>query len=586
MTRSRIPNAAHSGAKGLRAIVFAALGLLVGAPVQAAITFQLRTGNSATNTQSMIVDSNQCPAKGPTSMYVGGIITNTGPGTVTGISANLANLNANVFLTGGQAGTQSIGSLAVGESIGVYWFTGYGCTENATATPTVQIASSAGTASTALTLTIRKAISANAGGRVNSATLGPGAVVGQTVHFDASYDFGGSSTGDEYFLQPAGGQNFAAGCFRLVGTEVLTSNINGVPVGTKDKLYFTQPNPQSGNGYFASMRYSFQYLCAGTNTIARPYAVQTSGSTNIKYTGNFDGTGSISVSYPGATNPFTITKSVSPTSGVAVGSGVLAYTVTVSNPSIHASVIDKIVDVLPSGISFAALSAGGTVTAANSSSLPVAGATGTLTFLGKLGQSYAIPAGGSVTLTYTANRPSTAGTYTNSAQGHMGQATTLVANATYNLVALQPLTATKVSVVYSDPVRGTTNPLALPGAIIEYHIEVSNPNAIPMDTDSVIVSDQTPANIKLCLSDLASPGAGPVRFAEGSPASSLVYAFTSLGNAGDSLDFSSDGGASWTYAPSLDPENCDAAITHFRVRPTGSLAASGAFSLDVRYRVN
>jgi len=229
---------------GLFAAILLA-GLVLAAPVQAALTFQLRTGNSATNTQSMIIDSNKCPNEGPSAMYVGGVITNTGSGTVTGITATLAGLNGMVYLAGGQPGAQAIGSLDAGESIGVYWFTGYACSDTATVTPSVQIASSLGSQSTGLTLRIRQAISANAGGNVLSSTLGPGAVVGQTVYFDAVYDFGGSSAGDEFFLQPAGAQAFNAACFRLVGSRILSSNVVGAPVGATDQLYFVQPSQQS-----------------------------------------------------------------------------------------------------------------------------------------------------------------------------------------------------------------------------------------------------------------------------------------------------------------------------------------------------
>ena len=105
--------------------------------------------------------------------------TDTGGSTVSSVTATLSGLNGNVYLTGGQASSQALGALGPGESIGVYWFTGYGCVENATAMPSVQISSSLGTQSTALLLTLRKAISANAGGNVLSSTLGAGAVVGR-----------------------------------------------------------------------------------------------------------------------------------------------------------------------------------------------------------------------------------------------------------------------------------------------------------------------------------------------------------------------------------------------------------------------
>lgn len=578
----------NSLARPIRAfhtLLVIALGFIA-TPTHAALTFELRTGNNFTSAQSMIIDSNQCPSKGPIAMYVGGVITNTGASAVNNIAASISGLDTNVYLTGGQVASQAIGTLGAGESIGVYWLTGYGCTDFASAIANVQLSSSLGSSSRLLTLTIRKAISASAGGQVLSSTLGPGAVVGQTVYFDANYDFGGTAAGDEYFLQPAGGQSFNAACFRLVGSEIISSNVNAAPVGTRDKLYFIQPNSQTGNGYRISVRYSFQYQCASTSTVARPYAVQTSGNTNVKYTGNYDGTGSISVSYPGATNPFTIAKTVSSTYAYVGATTALTYTVTISNPSSQPSVIAKIVDVLPTGVAFQALDPASAVTAANSSSVPTAGATGTLTFLGKLGISYAIPAGGSVVLKYTATRPSGAGSFTNTAQAYFGSATTPVAQATFQQVTPLSLAVTKVSAAFSDPVNGTVNPKEIPGSIINYTITLTNPNPLPVDSNSVIVTDRTPNYTKMCLTDLAASNSGPVRFTDGSPTSGLSYAFLGLNRNDDALEFSSDSGTTWTYTPTLDADQCDMAITHFRVRPTGAFAAGGTLTLEARYQVN
>jgi uncharacterized repeat protein (TIGR01451 family) len=550
----------------------------------AALTFELRTGKAATNTQSMLIDSNQCPAKGPVAMYVGGVITNTGTAAVTDIVASMTGLNSNVYLAGGQLASQSIGTLDAGESIGVYWFTGYGCTENATATPLVQLSSSLGSQATSLTLTIRKAISANAGGNVASSTLGPGAVVGQTVFYDAVYDFGGTASGDEYFLQPAGGQNFNAACFRLTGSEIVASNLNAATVGTKNTMYFVQSGAQPGNNKSISIRYFFEYLCAGVSAVARPYAVQTSGNTNIKYTGNFDGTGSISITYPGATNPFTITKSVSESYAWVGTSGQLIYTVTITNPSIHPSVISKIVDVLPAGMTYGALASGSDVTIANSSSVPPAGTAGTLTFLGRLGRSYAIAGGASVVLKYTANRPGVAGSFTNTAQGYLGLASTAVAQATYQQIAVVPLVVTKTSSVRSDGIS-LANPKAIPGAYVDYTITVTNPNLLPLDANSVEVRDSTPANTEMCVNDFAGANSGPVVFSDGTPASGLGYSFVGLSDLSDNLQFSSDGGVTWNYVPTADAFGCDSAITDFRVTTSNADAAGGVFKLMVKYRI-
>ncbi|MFC7537864.1 hypothetical protein ACFQPG_10885 [Sphingomonas sp. GCM10030256] len=411
-------------------------------------------------------------------------------------------------------------------------------------------------------------------------------MVGQTVYFDAAYDFGGTTADDEYFLQPAGGQNFNAGCFRLAGTEVMASNVAGVPAGTKDTLYFIQSSAQTGNGYRITVRYAFQYLCAGSSTVARPYAAQTSGNTNIKYTGNYDGTSSISLTYPGATNPFTITKTVDTPLAFAGTSAPLTYMVTISNPSRYPSVISRIVDVLPAGTSFESMASGSDVTTANSSTVPAVGATGTISFVGRLGRSYAIAPGGTVVLRYKVSRPMVAGSFTNTAQAFFGSATTAVAQAAFQQVAPVALTANKTSSIASNAQEGTINAKALPGALVDYVVTVANPNPLPIDADTIVVSDRTPTNMKLCLTDVGAPGTGPVRFADGQPPSGLTYVYGGLASSTDRLDFSDDNGATWTFLPVLDADGCNSRVTHVRIRPTGAFAASGRFTLQLRYRLD
>lgn len=562
-----------------------AMVALVAVPAQAAISFQLRTGNGTTNVQSMAIDSNKCATDGPRAAYVGGVITNTGPGTVTNVVATMGTLGNGFFLAGGQTATQAIGTLAAGESTGVYWFVGYGCADAVSATPTVTITSSTLPSTTALTLTAREAISANAGGRVTSSLLGPGAVVGQTIYFDATYEFGGTGAGDEYFLQPSGGQNFNAGCFRLVRSQIQSSTVTAIAAGTQSRQYFVASSAQPGSGYSVTVRYFFEYQCAGASTTARPYAVQTSGSSNIKYTGNFDGSGSISISFPGATNPFTIAKSANITTGYAGTATTIQYTVTVSNPSSNPSRISQFVDTLPAGASFVAIGGASGVTAANSSSVPSAGATGTIMFVGKQDQSYLIPAGGSVSLIYSVQMPTTAGTHVNSAYAAFGQATTATASASYLVYSVSPLTVVKASQAAADPVNGTTNPKLIPGATAAYTVTVTNPNVFALTADSVVVTDPTGLNLRFHALDGGGSGSGPVIFQDGAPASGLTYSFASLGSTTDDVDFSSDNGATWAYTPVPASDGSDSNVTRIRIRPRGAMAANSSFSLLFRYVV-
>jgi hypothetical protein len=90
--------------------------------------------------------------------------------------------------------------------------------------------------------------------------------------------------------------------------------------------------------------------------------------------------------------------------------------------------------------------------------------------------------------------------------------------------------------------------------------------------------------------DLGAPGSGPVTFVNGSPSSALTWTFTALNSLADDVDFSNDGGATWSYVPTADANGCDAAITTVRLRPKGTMPGNGGgnpyFELQFRVMVN
>lgn len=154
--------------------------------------------------------------------------------------------------------------------------------------------------------------------------------------------------------------------------------------------------------------------------------------------------------------------------------------------------------------------------------------------------------------------------------------------AIHDIVVCNPfaaLSVTKVSTLISDPVNLANNPKAIPGALVEYLITIANNGSSATDANSVVVIDNGPPDVKLC--QIARAG-GPVVYADPG-AAGLTYSFTSLASPTDSLDFSSNNGAAWSYVPSADAQGCDAAVTGFRVRPGGGLAAGRSFNLRVRY---
>ncbi len=147
---------------------------------------------------------------------------------------------------------------------------------------------------------------------------------------------------------------------------------------------------------------------------------------------------------------------------------------------------------------------------------------------------------------------------------------------------------TKLSILISDPVNGTTNPKSIPGAIVEYVLTISNPG-VAMTADSVVVTDVIPANTSLCVG-AACGGASPVTFAQGTPTSGLAYTFTTLASTTDDVSFSQTATpTTFTYTPAPGANGCDPNVAAIRVNPKGTFAdgtASGADpTFTLRFRV-
>lgn len=145
--------------------------------------------------------------------------------------------------------------------------------------------------------------------------------------------------------------------------------------------------------------------------------------------------------------------------------------------------------------------------------------------------------------------------------------------------------------VLSDPFNGSANPKSIPGAVELYTLRVTNQGQGATDANSITVIDALPTSTKLYVNDLGAAGSGPVAFIQGTPSSTLSWSFSALGSPGDDIDFSNDGGTTWSYVPTPDPQGYDAAVTHIRLQPKGSMAGAIVagnpyFELRVRVAVN
>lgn len=150
-------------------------------------------------------------------------------------------------------------------------------------------------------------------------------------------------------------------------------------------------------------------------------------------------------------------------------------------------------------------------------------------------------------------------------------------------IAANPVTIVKSATTKSDPLNNG-NPMAIPGAIVEYKLDLTGASS---GVTSLEVVDAVPAHMTFCLStfDLV---VGPVVFTDTSflLSSGIGLLYTAVNNASDGLDFSTAStGTDWSYQP-LPSAVCDSAIKRIRIKFTGTFGASKTASVRFRMMVN
>ena len=190
-------------------------------------------------------------------------------------------------------------------------------------------------------------------------------------------------------------------------------------------------------------------------------------------------------------------------------------------------------------------------------------------------------------LSYTLPGNAAVGTWTprvTATEGTEALVTDILSGA-FDVGTLAPdLIVLKTVTTLSDPVNGTTNPKAIPGAVMLYTVEVTNQGPGSLDPDTLVLTDVLPANSGLFV-DTSS--GDPIVFIDGTPASGLSYTFAT------DVSYSNQpgGGAPYNYTPSPDAQGFDDAVTGLQIAPSGPLSGSGGagnpnFQVRFRTRVN
>jgi spore coat protein U-like protein len=150
-------------------------------------------------------------------------------------------------------------------------------------------------------------------------------------------------------------------------------------------------------------------------------------------------------------------------------------------------------------------------------------------------------------------------------------------------IAARDVTTALATVTTWDAANGTNYPKAIPGSRQRTSLTLANPDIVPLDAGSLAIVLPTPNGSLVALDgDGASAGAA-IGSSEGSTPSTLTVSYGDPASASDDVDFSADGGATWTYAPAAGNLASQAAVTHVRVRPRGAMAKQSTFTISVPY---
>jgi len=148
------------------------------------------------------------------------------------------------------------------------------------------------------------------------------------------------------------------------------------------------------------------------------------------------------------------------------------------------------------------------------------------------------------------------------------------------------LVGTKSATVVSDTL-GNLVPRSLPGSVVDYRLNVSNPvGNLLKPVRGVVIVENIPANCDLQVTDLGG-GKGPVEFLDGNLlgtgllGSGLTFTYNPA--IVDSVEFYD--GATWASTTTATSGDYNPSIRAVRITLAGTFATSTAFQLRYRVRI-
>ena len=149
---------------------------------------------------------------------------------------------------------------------------------------------------------------------------------------------------------------------------------------------------------------------------------------------------------------------------------------------------------------------------------------------------------------------------------------------TFHVVLLPSIMVVKSSTIISDPVNGVSaSAKAIPGAEVQYTIQVINNGSGVADADSIVVTDAVPPNMTM----YADAAGSAVTFSCSGCGLTTPWTYGSA----VSYSYQPGGGPPYVFPPTTN--GYDPLVTGVRIAPSGTLSAGGAnFIVQLKMRIN
>ena len=171
-------------------------------------------------------------------------------------------------------------------------------------------------------------------------------------------------------------------------------------------------------------------------------------------------------------------------------------------------------------------------------------------------------------MTLPASGPGGSWTYSVTTQEGFVSENTPTANrvSTFPVVLMPNLTVVKSVQPLWDPANGSTNPKAIPGAVLLYTVQATNSGYGTVDAGTTVITDPVPANTIMCVSTLCSNP--PVAFTcSTSPACGLTSPTVTYTN-------QPGGSGPYTYTPVPNANGYDPNVTGISITPGGTFSGT------------